>query len=160
MPVPPSKVRQKVTVRPAASPVVRPTAAPILPTQRQELKEFRPAPDPLAKVPYTGNVEQDAAAEMSALDAGFRQRMQNEQARVNDELDSENWVAIVFETRDQKEAFLAAVGLLQHGDKYLDCRDVAKVLGVELLPSGRTYRPEPRIDSKLAALAKPVAYRK
>ena len=51
------------------------------------------------------------------------------------------------------------VGLLDIGDKYFDGRDVAEIMGIDLQPSGREYRPEARIDNKLAALADPVKYR-
>ena len=130
-------------------------------TTKPELIEFSGnAPDPIGDISYTGNIETDSAAELTTISAGFRQRMANEQARVNDELDSENWFTVVFETRAQKEAFLRAVHLLEHGDKYLDGRDVAQALGVDLPPSGRKFRPTPKIDPKLAALAKPVAYRR
>lgn len=147
--------------KPAPRPVPRPIAAP-RPAggKARELREFRPAPDPLAKVKATGDVAADAAAEFDAIDEGFRNRMANEQGRVNDELDSENWCTFVFETRAQKDEFLTRLGLIDHGDKYLDGVEVARRMKVDLAPSGRTYRPHPRTDDKLAALAKPVAYRK
>ena len=153
MPVPPKPIAPRPAPRPAALP--KPVSG-----KPRELREFRPAPDPLAKVPATGDVAADAAAEFDAIDQGFRQRMANEQSRVNAELDSENWVAVVFETRAQKEEFLERIGLLDHGDKYLDGVDVARILSVDLSPSGRKYRPEPRVDHKLSELAKPVSYRK
>ena len=153
MPVPPKPIAPRPAPRPAAPP--KPSAG-----KPRELREFRPAPDPLAKVKATGDVAADAAAEFDAIDEGFRQRMANEQSRVNDELDSENWFAVVFETRAQKDEFLERLGLLDHGDKYLDGVEVAKILKIDLSPSGRKYRPAPKIDPKFSELAKPVSYRK
>lgn len=149
---------------PSLPPVIRRTGLPPMPARPsakpQQLPEFMPANDPLASVKYTGDIDADVAAELGALEAGFREREAKETTRMTNEIDSENWFAVVFETRAQKEEFLAKLRLLDIGDKYFDGRDVAKVLGVELSPSGREYRPEPRIDPKLAALAKPVKYRK
>lgn len=153
-PRPPARPAPRPVAPVAARPPRRPAAAP-----RQELAEFQLAPDPLAKVEYTGDLERDSAAELEAIDAGWRERRAREQQRVNDELDSENWIAVVFETRAQKEAFLQALNLLEHGDKYLDGRDVAKALNVDLPPSGRVFRPEPKINPRWAALAKPPAKR-
>lgn len=154
-PIPPRPAQPPARAQPKANRV-----QPLARGGRKELSAFDEAPDPLAKVQYTGDIEADSAAELGAIEQGFRARMANEQDRVNKELDTERWFCVVFETRDQKDDFLAKTGLASHGDKYLDYRDVAKVLGVDVIDSGRTYRPEPRIDAKLAALAKPVNYRK
>lgn len=124
--------------------------------KRRELPVFDPAPDPLQSVRYTGDVQRDTESEMSALSVGFQQRMRREQQRVNDELDSENWINIVFETRAQKGAFLRLAGLAECGDKYLDGRDVAAALGVDLPPSGRVFRPAPKISQEYAELAVPL----
>ena len=150
--------------RPAPAPVVRrpgppPQMAVAPKPARKPLPEFMPVKDPLAGVKYTGDVEQDTVAELGAVEAAFRAREEREAIRMSNEIDSENWFAVVFETRAQKEEFLRRINLLDLGDKYFDGRDVADLLGVELSPSGREYRPEARIDSKLAALADPVKYR-
>ena len=139
--------------------VVRRPGPPPLPSVKRPLREFSPAADPLAAVKYSGDVEQDVKAELSALESGVRERESKELTRMSNEIDSENWFAVVFETRAQKEEFLSKTGLLDIGDKYFDGRDVAKRMGIDLQPSGREYRPEARIDSKLAALADPVKYR-
>jgi hypothetical protein len=46
--------------------------------------------------------------------------------------DSEYWVALCFQTREQKEEFLQKLGLLELGDKYLDGLEVAKKLKVKI----------------------------
>lgn len=141
-------------MKPLPTPKLAALTRPVV--KPKELPIFRPAPDPLKNVKYTGDLQQDVDAEMSALSDGFRQRMQREQKRVNDELDSENWVNIAFETRAQKEEFLRKAGFIGLGDKYLDGRDVAKALGIDLVPSGRVFRPEPKIDQAYADLAVPL----
>lgn len=85
-----------------------------------------PTPDPLADVPVTDSLEVDAAAELSALEQGYRARARAEADRFRDATDSEYWVAIVFKNRAEKESFLDELGLLELGDKYLIGRDVAR----------------------------------
>lgn len=144
--------------RPMPVVVRRPGPSP-LPPVKAPLREFSPAADPLAGVKYTGDVDQDVKAELGALEAAFRDRGSKELTRMSNEIDSENWFSVVFETREQKEDFLSRIAMLELGDKYFDGRDFAKRMGIELQPSGREYRPEGRIDGKLAALADPVKYR-
>jgi len=62
----------------------------------------------------------------------FEERAKNEQARLQDATDSEFWIAVCFQTREQKEEFLQKTGIAQFGDKYLDGMKVAKKLGVTL----------------------------
>ncbi len=90
------------------------------------------APDPLAGVEYTGNVEKDAAAELSALEAAFRERRKDEDKRFKQATDSEFWFAACFPSRESKDAFLSAVGAARLGDKYIDGVALAKILGIEL----------------------------
>lgn len=55
------------------------------------------------------------------------------QSRLYDEQnDTEFWFAVYFATRDEKESFLRAVKLIDHGDKYIDGRVFAETLGVKL----------------------------
>jgi hypothetical protein len=93
-----------------------------------------PEPDPLAGVKYTDNLATDAATEFTALEHGYRDRATAERARFKRATDSEFWVAVCFTTREEKEAFLAAAGLAHLGDKYLDGREVAARLDIDLRP--------------------------
>lgn len=88
--------------------------------------------DPLGGVEYTGNVETDSAAELSALEEGFKQRRKDEDARFKAATDSEFWLAVCFRDREHKDAFLAAVGASRLGDKYLDGHALARLLGIDL----------------------------
>jgi hypothetical protein len=91
----------------------------------------QPASNPLDEVEYTGDIVEDSAAEVDAVASAFRDRAKREDERFQLATDSEYWVALCFRTRDEKEAFLAAAGLLHLGDKYLDGHAAARVLGVE-----------------------------
>lgn len=46
--------------------------------------------------------------------------------------DSEFWICIGFQTRDQKNEFLSRTGIDSIGDKYLDGMEVAKILNIKL----------------------------
>lgn len=112
------------------------------------------ASDPFAGVQYTGDVETDAKKEISALLAGFQQRAAAEEKRRRQATDSEFWFCVCFPTREEKDAFLRAIDMFEHGDKYLDGMKLAKKLGIDNLPASGVTFPDPRIDPKFAALAR------
>ncbi len=91
-----------------------------------------PEPDPLGGVEYTGDLATDAAAELDALAIGFRERTKREEERFRLATDSEFWFALCFTSREEKDAFLHAARLFHIGDKYLDGRAAAAVLGVTM----------------------------
>ncbi len=77
-------------------------------------------------------LEAKAAEETNEIMTAFEARAKNEQARLLDATDSEFWVAMCFQTREQKDEFLRKAGLLPLGDKYLDGMKVAKAMGITL----------------------------
>jgi hypothetical protein len=87
-------------------------------------------PNVLDGVDYTGDLEQDSKAELTAVQQGFRDRAKREQKRFEAAVDTEYWFCVCFKTRADKNAFLAAAGLKPVGDKYLDGYAVARKLGV------------------------------
>lgn len=111
--------------------------------------------DPLADIAYTGNAEEDSKLEISATLQAFKDRAKAEEKRRADATDSEFWVAVVFQTRAQKEEFLAKVGMPPDEDKYLDGQKFAAKLGIDLLPADVSYR-DARIDKTWAAMAEPL----
>lgn len=111
----------------------------------------KPLPDPLKGVPVTGDAEVDSKTELTALQKGFRDRNAAERERFERATDSEHWFAVTFESREQKEAFLTAIGMIQAGDKYLDGRELARVLKVELPAEDRKVNTG-KTDSRLAKL--------
>lgn len=108
--------------------------------------------DPLAEIEYSGDLEQDCAVEVSALKAGFIARAKSERLRKEKATDSEYWVCLCFQSRDQVEEFLRKTKWGRSSDKYLDGQKVAKKIGVELSPEQSGFGSV-RIDSKLASLA-------
>lgn len=82
--------------------------------------------------------------DLSAVLDGFKERSKRENQRFLDATDSEYWVAFCFQTREQKEEFLAKLKLLELGDKYIDGMEAAKVMGVNLnsrIPEMPKHRP-------------------
>lgn len=95
-------------------------------------QKFTPEPDPLRDVEYTGDLQQDAASEITALEQGYRDRAKAEADRFKRATDSEYWFAVCFDSREAKEQFLHRAGLADIGDKYLDGREVADRLAIDL----------------------------
>jgi hypothetical protein len=117
------------------------------------LRRQTPAKPVLQPPTDTNKLEAETAAEFVELQTAFQARAKREQARQELATDSEYWTAIVFQSREQKEAFLAALGLLEHGDKYLDGYEVAKAMNITLPPAEVPYSLG-RIDKRLAALVR------
>ena len=98
--------------------------------------------------------EEVAVKETSAVLEAFKARAKAEQERFALATDSEYWVGLCFQTRAQKEAFLTAAKLIQHGDKYIDGQLLAKRMGIELPPAAVPYNISAKVDAKYAALVK------
>ncbi len=143
----PSPVRTQVRIAPVPTPGKRkPTGAP-------PIYDTEPEFGAEATIP-----EVQAAEEVSELLKGFRERAAREQTRYEDATDSEYWVAVCFQTREQKDEFLQKSGLLSLGDKYLDGLKVARKLGISI-ESPTPPMPKLRIDRRLAQLAVPFVRR-
>ena len=84
-------------------------------------------------MPDTGSVQGNARAELKAIQTGFMERLLKERQRTIDKFDTEYWVALIFETREQKETFLAALDItIEEGDKYVDGYVIARKLKIAL----------------------------
>ena len=70
----------------------------------------------------------------------FKARAKAETERRQTATDSEYWVALCFETREQKEEFLEKIGMLAEGDKYVDGLELAKKLGLTLSSPRFSFR--------------------
>ena len=108
--------------------------------KRQQAKKYIELPE------ETGDVEKDSEAELNALQKGFRDAIKREDKRFELATDSEYWFCVCFQSREQCNAFLKAMDLLEIGDKYLDGQEVAKKLGVKLPEADIPYRTEGKID--------------
>ena len=93
----------------------------------------------------TGDVEKDSLADLDAVQAGFRQRAKTENNRFELTTDSEYWVAVCFQTREQKEFLLKAMQLFEHGDKYIDGQVLAERLGIALPEGNVPYKPDGKV---------------
>lgn len=100
----------------------------------------------------TGNAEVDALADLDEIKRGFRERAKAENSRFENVTDSEFWFAMCFQTREQKDRFLAAMNWIQHGDKYLSGNDIAALQGIAL-PEANFGRTDPKIDKDYAGLS-------
>lgn len=111
--------------------------------------------DPIGPLDYENlSNEEVATKETSAVLQAFIARSKAEQARFLLATDSEYWVGLCFQTREQKEHFLKEAKLLQHGDKYLDGMLLAKRMGIELPPANVPYNISAKVDAKYAALVR------
>ena len=122
--------------------------------EARKILKKNPPPVLVEHPEQTGNPEADSAADLDAVQQGFRNRAKQESDRFALATDSEYWAAICFQTREQKEAFLSALKLLEFGDKYLDGRLVAERLGVKLPESQVPYKPEPKLDKDWLSFVK------
>lgn len=102
----------------------------------------------------TGDPEVDSIADLNEIEAGFRNRAKQESNRFDLVIDTEYWYCTCFQSRKQKEQFLAALKILEFGDKFLDGLLVAERLGIKLDPVEIPFNPTPRIDPKLASFVK------
>lgn len=102
--------------------------------------------------PLTGNAETDSAADLDAVQAGFRERAKDDKSRKALATDTEFWACLCFQTRAQKEAFLSALKLLDLGDKYIDGLDAAQRLGIDLPDERPPYHDTTRIDKTWSGL--------
>ncbi len=153
------------------------------PLKRPELKKFggglkRPGgikkirrplavpevPDPMQGVEIGEEMPrgEQAVVVLKASEKAIRDARANEQAIMQLTQDADFYFVSVFDSRDQKKAFLAGVrakyGVGFPGDIYIDGRLLADALGIEI-PDVKTKMPGLfKVDKKLAALAmKPPA---
>lgn len=81
-------------------------------------------------------IEAHALRVLSDAEQSFKQRAQKEADRFDLVTDTEYWIAAGFQSRRQKDAFLAALrerfSLPGDDDKYIDGWELAKALGIAL----------------------------
>jgi hypothetical protein len=64
-------------------------------------------------------------------------------------VDHEYWVCLCFQSRDQKEEFLAKAGWADLGEKYVDGLALAERLGVDVKPVPLTTKVAPKSPKSL-----------
>lgn len=90
----------------------------------------------------SGKIQTDYPKEKSAILEAFKRRGEVEAKRRRLATDSEYWACVVFQSREQKEAFLAAMNWAKYGDKYLDGKRIAKDAGINLPADEPSYQGE------------------
>lgn len=111
---------------------------------------------PLEDMEYTGDPEKDSLkeAELSLEALQNKERKKALREKIKSTTDSGYWCCLCFETREQKESFLQALGMLDLGDMYIDGLEAARRLDIKLPPSNMEYRPTAKPNKKLMALVK------
>lgn len=98
------------------------------------------------------HVEQTEAA-LAALPSAVAERASREQDRRTIATDSRYWVAICFQTREQKDEFLSKTGLDAVSDgTYVDGQGAAAMLDIELTSPAPEWKEAP-VKKRLADLA-------
>lgn len=110
----------------------------------------------IATPEYTGIIDQDLQADVDAYSDAFKARAEAERLRLKLSTDCEYWCCLVFETRDQKEAFLRAMKWLHLGDKYLDGNTLAEIHRIPLPAVAKLPYLPSKPDRKLDSIALPM----
>jgi hypothetical protein len=87
--------------------------------------------------------------------ASLKDAIDRDNRRFYSAVDSEYWYCVSFESREQKEAFLKAMGWFDLGDKYLDGNELAERLGIALPEAHVPYLTQ-KPDATLDTLALPL----
>ena len=120
--------------------------AATLEAQRVKAIKKSPPPQYFEEPEYTGDPEADDAADLGALESGFRKRAKDEGQRMMLAGDSGYYACICFQTREQRDAWLDARGIKRLGDRFLAGQEVAKIDGVPLPEAKVPYDTSEKID--------------
>jgi hypothetical protein len=108
--------------------------------------------NPLNRLPQQDNPEEAAQQEVSVALQTILDEKNERRDAYRTMLDTEFWCAICFQSRAQKEQFLAGLGVLDLGDKYIDGLLVAERLGVPIEVvnlSAKEVRKAPKLLRKV-----------
>lgn len=107
---------------------------------------------PLAGLEPTGDVEEDCKRELAVVKTSFQERKATEEARRKKATDSEYWVCLCFQTREQVEEFMRNCEHPRPDEKYVDgvkfARRIGKGVTIDATPYGQA-----KIDPKWSKLA-------
>jgi hypothetical protein len=119
--------------------------------KRIPMKQFRVSADPEA-VEAVEDLEAKVERTLTEAEASFHERRKAEEQRMEAATDTEYWVAVCFQTREQRDAFVAGLGLPDTEEKYADGVALAAKVGITL-PPGPTWQTRTKSAAKFAALA-------
>ena len=149
--------------KPEPSTARAPAAAPRMPAAssrrpRQPLAALETAPNPIDESRFPGDPEGDAKEELSQLDTGFRERMKAEAERYKAATSVDYFFVVVCNSGEQAEALLKGMGAPT--DKlYVDGRQIAKTLGIDIPPDPPIERIKVRRSPDLVAMVRKPAPR-
>lgn len=91
------------------------------------------APDPLAGLTATGNVEADSETELDAVAKGFRERREREDERRRNATDSQYYFVVCFRNNPDRDEFLARYNMgLHDGDWWVNGYELARMIGFDV----------------------------
>lgn len=125
--------------------------------ERVDLTVEDEQPSPLEAIEYSDDIEADCAKEFAVVETEFQKRASDEQKRFQKATDSEFWVCLCFQTREQCEEFLAKCGHAEPDEKYVDGVKFARLIGKPVTPDETPFG-KTKIDptwSKMARKVKP-----
>lgn len=117
---------------------------PVVPLPGEEDAPAEPVG--LPGVDYTGKPSIDSEREFSEVLRQFKARDSRDRKRQEDADDAEYFTVLVFQTKAQRDEFVAAVGEDGPDHQYLDGLRVAEKLGITITPADRGWSPA-RIDA-------------
>lgn len=122
--------------------------------KRAALPSLSKAADPLKGVKPSEDIEQGVAVELDAVQQGFRDRAAQEAQRFEDATDTGYYSCLVFENRAQLDAFLAGIGMNGESDLYLDGREVARKMKIDIPTGGARGGSAGRVDPSFARMVR------
>lgn len=91
------------------------------------------APDPLAGITPTGNIEDDSKTELDAVAKGFRERRAKEDERRLNATDSQYYFVVCFRNNPDRDEFLARYNMgLNDGDWWVNGYELARMIGFDV----------------------------
>ena len=126
----------------------------VLSSKRGTVKESREKETPVKMVEvkeipveFTGNAEEDAKLETEYVLGEFRKRMNREVARKEYTDDAEFFSVVVFQSKEQRDAFVEAIGgaNIDDDNQFVDGVALAKRWKIDIPKCDVTFRP-PSID--------------
>ncbi len=95
---------------------------------------FEDEGDPLEDVEYSDDLEASADSEMSEILRQIKERRQADRDRFRVARDPDYFVVLCFQSRDQRNEFLAKSEWGQRDEKYLNGLEICRRLGIDVQP--------------------------
>jgi len=119
----------------------------VLKSKNGTVKEVKEPKKKEIPVEFTGDAEEDGKLETGYILGEFRKRMNREQARKDYTDDAEFFTVVVFQSKEQRDEFVDAIGgaNIDDDNQFVDGVALAKKWKIELPSCDIAFRP-PSID--------------